>query len=198
MATQLQPRDAKLEDLQGILKTDLSAFDGNPEREKNIAKNGLPATKERLLGKYAKFINNTERFKTIVVEINGEVASIGVLDFKPFEDDRGLSDDASDVQSNGYNAYNDVFHTYFARYAGRLVMLRTLATHQDSQRQGCGKAILASLKKEAIKDEDEEKKVIAVYSSTIAEAFYTREGFKLEGTRGKADNPALGYVFGGY
>ncbi|CAG9946344.1 unnamed protein product [Clonostachys rosea f. rosea IK726] len=194
MATQLQPRDAKLEDLQGILKTDLSAFDGNPERVKNIAKNGLEQTKERLLDKYAKYINNTERFKTIVVEINGDIACIGVLDFKPFEDDRGLSDDATDIQSKGYNAYNDVFHTYFAKYAGKLVMLRTLATHQDNQRQGCGKAILASLKKAAAEGE---QRVIAVYSSTMAEAFYTREGFRLEGTRGKADNPALGYAFGG-
>ncbi|KAK7212633.1 hypothetical protein V2G26_019811 [Clonostachys chloroleuca] len=193
MATQLQPRDAKLEDLQGILKTDWSAFEDNPERAKNIKNNGPEATEKRLLDKYAKYITNTERFKTIVVEINGEVASIGVLDFKPFEDDRGLSDDAADVQRQGYNAYNDVFHTYFAKYAGKLVMLRTLATHQGYQRQGCGKAILASLK-EATKDE---KRVIAVYSSIMAEVFYQREGFKLEGTRGNAINPALGYVFGG-
>ncbi|CAG9986475.1 unnamed protein product [Clonostachys byssicola] len=190
MATQVQPREAKLEDLEGILRTDISAFEGNPERESNMTKNGPVATKERLLGKYTKFITD-ERFKMSVVEVNGEVVSIGVLDFKPFEDDRGLSDDVSDVTSTGYNAYNDVFHTYFAPHGDKLVMLRTLATHQDNQRQGCGKAIVAALKDAA------EKRVIAVFSSITAENFYKNEGFKHEGTRGTEKNPALGYTFGG-
>lgn len=86
MATQWQPRDAKLEDVEGMVRTDFSAFAGNPQREQTLARDGPEKTKARLSDKYAKYISNPQRYKTIVVELNGVIISIGVMDLKPLEE----------------------------------------------------------------------------------------------------------------
>lgn len=87
-----------------------------------------------------------------------------------------------------------MFLTYFAKYEEKFAMLRTLATHQDNQRQGCGKAIFESLKAVAGVGEG---RVITVYSSAKGQAFYEKEGFELAGSCGEKPKVATGYILHG-